>query len=127
MLDHIGVAVSNLERAKAFYSAALAPLDISITMETAATETGNDAIVGFGVRGEPFFWIGEGLTSSGSHIVFLALDRAAVDAFYRVAIAAGGRDNGAPGLRPRYHSTYYDAFVLDSDGHNIEALCHTAE
>ena len=127
MIDPIGLAVGNLERSKAFYSAALAPLDICITTEMAATEAGNDAVVGFGVRGEPFFWIDEGPTSSGRHIVFLAQDRAAVDAFYRAAIAAGGRDNGAPGLRPRYHSTYYGAFVLDPDGHNVEALCRAAE
>jgi catechol 2,3-dioxygenase-like lactoylglutathione lyase family enzyme len=82
-------------------------------------------ISGYGVRPKAFFWIGrhtEVLT--GTHIAFAAPDRSAVDAFYEAAIAAGGRDNGAPGLRPQYAPTYYGAFVLDPDGHNIEAVCY---
>lgn len=83
---------------------------------------------------KPTFWIGAGrapgpspVTPVGQHIAFLAPDRAAVDAFYAVAMAAGGRDNGPPGLRPHYHPAYYAAFVLDPDGHRIEAVCHRPE
>jgi catechol 2,3-dioxygenase-like lactoylglutathione lyase family enzyme len=127
MLDHIGLGVSDLARSKAFYSAALAPLDIGIMMEMTADQTGGHSTVGFGARGKSFFWIGEGHVAGGLHVAFAVQDRAAVDAFYRAAIAAGSRNNGAPGLRPHYHPNYYATFVLDPDGHNIEAVCHTAE
>ncbi|WP_029004715.1 VOC family protein [Azorhizobium doebereinerae] len=126
MLDHIGVAVSDFARAKAFYTAALAPLGIACAMEVSAAETGTVAHAGFGPGGKPVFWISPAPGAVGPvHVAFAAPDRDAVDAFHRAALAAGGRDNGAPGLRPHYHPSYYAAFVLDPDGHNIEAVCHS--
>lgn len=81
--------------------------------------------VGFGVAGKPFFWIGTGQTLGGRlHVAFAAADRTTVDAFHRAAVAAGGIDNGAPGIRAHCHPDYYGAFVLDPDGHNVEAVCH---
>ena len=126
MIDHIGMPVSDIARSTEFYLKALAPLGISIVMEVSAEQTGHGAAVGFGANFKPFFWIGEaeGLGGGHVHVAFAAPSRAAVDAFYRAAIAAGGKDNGKPGLRPHYHENYYGAFVLDFDGHNIEAVCH---
>jgi catechol 2,3-dioxygenase-like lactoylglutathione lyase family enzyme len=124
MFDHIGFSTANLPRLKAFYESALAPLGITCLMEVTAEMTGSDAFLGFG-RERPQFWIGTGSRHApGIHIAFAAPDRATVDAFYKAAIAAGGRDNGPPGLRPHYHPDYYGAFVLDPDGHNVEAVCH---
>jgi catechol 2,3-dioxygenase-like lactoylglutathione lyase family enzyme len=124
VIDHIGFSVSDYARAKAFYEKALAPLGYVLVMEVTAQETGAP-VAGFGRGGKPDFWIGdEGRLELPVHVAFLADDRPAVDAFYRAAIAAGGKDNGAPGLRPHYHPNYYGAFVLDPDGHNIEAVCH---
>jgi catechol 2,3-dioxygenase-like lactoylglutathione lyase family enzyme len=126
MLDHIGLAVSNLGKSRQFYLAALAPLSIGIVMEVAKEETGGYAGAGFGARNKPFFWIGTGSHLSGPlHVAFTAPTRAAVDAFYRAALSAGGRDNGAPGVRAHYHPDYYGAFVLDPDGNNVEAVCHS--
>lgn len=127
MIDHIGFPVSDYERAKAFYIKALAPLGYSLIMEVAQDQ--NDApAAGFGINGKPDFWIGgEGGLNKPVHIAITTNDRAAVDAFYKAALAAGARDNGAPGLRPHYHPNYYGAFVLDHDGHNIEAVCHAPE
>ena len=88
------------------------------------------ALLGFGVigSGKPDFWIGDAPVATGHlHLAFAAKDRAAVDAFYAAAIAAGARDNGAPGLRPHYHPNYYGAFVFDPDGLNVEAVCHMPE
>ncbi len=125
MLDHIGLAVADMERARAFYQAALKPLGVDVVMEVTADETGGAAHAGFGKDGQPFFWIGTGAKpTGGTHVAFAAGTRAEVDAFYRAALAVGGRDNGAPGLRPHYHRNYYGAFVLDPDGNNIEAVCH---
>ncbi|GAB4392179.1 MAG: VOC family protein [Kiloniellaceae bacterium] len=124
ILDHVGFAVSDLERSKAFYLKALAPLEIKPLMEVTAEQTGAGAHCGFG-REHPEFWIGTGEGLQGVlHVAFTAFDRATVDAFYEAALAAGGRDNGAPGVRPHYHEHYYGAFVLDPDGHNIEVVCH---
>lgn len=125
MLDHAGFPVSDYARSKAFYLQALAPLGYALVMEVQQHE--NDApAAGFGANGKPDLWIGgEGGLQRPIHIAIAAQDRAAVDAFYRAALAAGGKDNGAPGLRPHYHPNYYAAFVLDPDGHNIEAVCHT--
>jgi catechol 2,3-dioxygenase-like lactoylglutathione lyase family enzyme len=121
MIDHTGVAVSNFNRSKAFYAAALAPLDYTILIEF-------EQFAGFGVAPKPDFWIGVASPNVPPvHVAFRADSRAQVDAFYRAAIAAGGRDNGAPGLREHYHPNYYGAFVLDPDGHNIEAVCHTPQ
>jgi catechol 2,3-dioxygenase-like lactoylglutathione lyase family enzyme len=124
MIDHIGFSVSDYARAKAFYEKALAPLGYSLVMEVTAHETGQPA-AGFGRDGKPDFWIGgEGKLELPVHVAFATTDRPTVDAFHRAGMAAGGKDNGAPGLRPHYHANYYAAFVLDPDGHNIEAVCH---
>jgi catechol 2,3-dioxygenase-like lactoylglutathione lyase family enzyme len=128
MIDHIGFAVSNIEQAKTFYSHALRPLGIVVMTEVSAAETGGDAHAGFGKDDKAFFWIGGGVKpKGGTHVAFAANTRAEVDSFYRAALAAGGRDNGPPGLRPHYHPNYYGAFVLDPDGNNIEAACHRPE
>jgi catechol 2,3-dioxygenase-like lactoylglutathione lyase family enzyme len=125
MIDHIGVAVADMGRAKAFYMSALEPIGIGVLMEVSAEETGAEAHAGFGAKDKAFFWIGTGAKpKGGTHVAFAVGTRAEVDAFHRAAIAAGGRDNGAPGLRPEYHPDYYGAFVLDPDGNNVEAVCH---
>jgi catechol 2,3-dioxygenase-like lactoylglutathione lyase family enzyme len=126
MIDHVGFPVSDYARSKAFYTQALAPLGYTLIMEVGPqqTESGSSA-AGFGIDRKPDFWIGgEGGLNGVLHIAVVAKDRAAVDAFHRAALAAGGKDNGAPGLRPHYHANYYAAFVLDPDGHNVEAVCH---
>jgi len=128
MIDHIGFPVSDYPRTKAFYAKALAPLGYSLVMEVMQEERPGDRAAGFGANGKPDLWIGgEGALNKPVHIAIQAKDRATVDAFYKAALAAGGRDNGAPGLRARYHPNYYGAFVLDPDGHNIEAVCHASE
>jgi catechol 2,3-dioxygenase-like lactoylglutathione lyase family enzyme len=124
MLDHTGFPVSDYAQSKAFYLQALAPLGYALIIEVQQHENDHPA-AGFGANGKPDLWIGgEGGLQRPIHIAIAAQDRAAVDAFHRAAIAAGGKDNGAPGLRPHYHPNYYAAFVLDPDGHNIEAVCH---
>jgi len=127
ILDHVGFSVSDYAVSKAFYEKALAPLGIKVLMEVTQEMTGAASYCGFG-RNKPDFWIGDG-TPPGAplHVAFSAPARAVVDAFYKAAIAAGGRDNGAPGLRPQYHENYYGAFVFDPDGMNIEAVCHLPE
>ena len=128
MIDHTGVLVSDFARSKTFYSQALAPIGYALLMEVSAEETGGHASAGFGEAPKPDFWIGSGTPNVPPiHVAFSVANRATVDAFYRAALAAGGRDNGAPGLRPHYHPNYYGAFVLDPDGHNIEAVCHLPE
>ena len=126
MLDHIGFGVSDLARSKAFYEKALAPLGYRVVMQVTKAESGGAYEgVGFGDARKPYFWIGTGSALKGRlHVAFMAKDRAAVDAFHQAALAAGATDNGAPGLRPHYHPSYYGAFVLDPDGHNVEAVCH---
>ena len=126
MLDHIGYAVADIGRSKTFYRAALAPLSITLIVEVTAEQTGKDAHAGFGANGKPFFRVGTGARRAGPvHVAFTAASRAQVDAFHEAAIAAGGKDNGAPGIRSHYHPNYYGAFVLDPDGNNIEAVCHS--
>ena len=128
MIDHIGFPVSDYPRAKAFYLGALAPLGYSLVMEVTQEQNDGAAAAGFGANGKPDFWIGdEGGLNKPLHVAVVAKDRATVDAFYQAALAAGGRDNGAPGIRAHYHPNYYGAFVLDPDGHNIEAVCHAPE
>ena len=125
MLDHIGVPVRDLALSKAFYEKVLAPLGYGVVMELSPEVTGSTGFVGFGPPGKPQFWITTGGPMSGVlHVAFMAEDRAAVAAFHAAALAAGGRDNGGPGLRPHYHPTYFGAFVFDPDGHNVEAVCH---
>ena len=122
MIDHTGVNVSDIERSKRFYGQALAPLGYMLMADFAP------AAAGFGVPPKPDFWIAAGTPNAPHvHVAFAAANRALVDAFYHAALAAGGRDNGAPGLRLHYHPDYYGAFVLDPDGHNIEAVCHAPE
>ena len=129
MIDHIGVAVADAERSKRFYEQALAPLGITLIMSVSPemTEAGGTGH-GFGSDGKPYFWIGDNeRVGEGSHIAFTAETRAQVHQFYEAAIAAGGKDNGPPGIRAHYHPNYYAAFVHDPDGLNVEAVCHRAE
>ena len=125
MIDHTGIVSSDFKTSKAFYTATLAALGYRLLVELPAAVTGHTDVAGFGEPPKPDFWISQGTPNTPPvHIAFRAGSRADVDAFYAAAIAAGGRDNGAPGLRPHYHPDYYGAFVLDPDGHNIEAVCH---
>ena len=125
MIDHTGISVSDLTRSKAFYRAALKPLGYELLAEFPRQVTGTSDVAGFGVPPKPDFWIAQGAPNKPPlHIAFRVGERALVDAFYAAALAAGGRDNGPPGMRPHYHANYYGAFVLDFDGHNIEAVCH---
>lgn len=118
MLDHVTIKVADFRRAQAFYDAALAPLGVTRLMGD------GQGFGGYGADGRAYFWIGQGAQSGGTHVAFTVADRATVDAFHAAALAAGGTDNGAPGIRAHYDPTYYGAFVLDPDGHNIEAVCH---
>ncbi|UDF34185.1 UNVERIFIED_ORG: VOC family protein [Shinella sp. XGS7] len=125
MIDHTGLVISDFERSKRFYSEALAPIGYAKLAEFPASITGHTDVAGFGEPPKPDFWISRGTPNQPPiHIAFRVGSRALVEAFYQAAMAAGGRDNGAPGLRPHYHPHYYGAFVLDPDGHNIEAVCH---
>jgi catechol 2,3-dioxygenase-like lactoylglutathione lyase family enzyme len=121
MLDHVTIGISNLARAQEFYDRALKPLGIERLFADGETASG------YGVGQKAFFWIGtRDAVMTGTHVAFAAPDHPTVDAFHAAALAAGGRDNGAPGLRPHYDPGYYGAFVLDPDGHNIEAVCRHA-
>lgn len=125
MIDHTGVSVSDYVRSRDFYRLALAPIGYALLMEIPAAVTGHTDVAGFGEPPKPDFWISQGEPNRPAlHVAFRVSTRAQVDAFWQAALAAGGIDNGAPGLRPHYHSDYYGAFVLDPDGHNIEAVCH---
>jgi predicted lactoylglutathione lyase len=125
MIDHTGVAVSDFARSKAFYLAALAPIGYELLAEFAAAVTGSADVAGFGVAPKPDFWIaGSAPQRPPIHVAFRVETRSRVDAFHAAALRAGGKSNGEPGLRPHYHANYYGAFVLDFDGHNIEAVCH---
>ena len=127
MIDHMGFPVTHFARSKAFYTQALEPLGFRVVKEVNLSDDGEDGYAGFG-DDRPHFWIGTGKPLVGRlHVAFMAKNRAAVRAFYEAALAAGGKDNGAPGLRPHYHENYYGAFVLDPDGHNIEAVNHLPE
>lgn len=128
MIDHIGVVVSDFAASKAFYEASLGAIGYALIMELPASVTGHTDVAGFGEPPKPDFWISRGTPNVPPvHIAFRVASRAHVDAFYQAAMAAGGADNGAPGLRPHYHPDYYGAFVRDPDGHNIEAVCHEAQ
>ncbi len=124
MLDHVSLGVTDFARSQDFYDRALAPLGMKriFNFEGAA---------GYGEEQRPVFWIGTPLDpgrkvapGGGTHVAFAARDRKAVDAFHKAALGAGGKDDGKPGLRPIYHADYYGAFVLDPDGHKVEACCH---
>jgi catechol 2,3-dioxygenase-like lactoylglutathione lyase family enzyme len=120
VIDHVNIGVADVAASRAFYERALAPLGMRMVMEP------NPGVGGFGAD-FPFFWIasrGRG-PDSGVHVAFTAQDREMVGAFHEAALAAGGRDNGGPGVREIYHPSYYGAFVLDPDGNNVEAVCHS--
>ena len=122
VIDHVGWQVSDYDRSVKFYTAALKPLG---WLKLREFKWDGGKTVGYGTGGKPFLWISSGAkTSPHVHFAFGSESRAAVDAFYKAAMKAGGRDNGKPGLRPEYHEHYYAAFVRDPDGHNIEAVTH---
>lgn len=124
MFNHLGLTVSDLSRSRDFYLRALAPLGYGLVMSIGKEQTGGYEGSAFGPAHEPTLWIGTGDTvSSGLHVALNAKSREQVDAFHAAALAAGGRDNGAPGLRPHYSPDYYAAFVFDPDGNNLEAVC----
>ena len=125
MLDHIGLDVTDIARSRAFYERALAPLGYAVVQQI---EDDGATVVMFGVAGEIDFVIADkDRPGEANHIAFRAQNRDQVDAFHAAAVAAGGRDHGAPGPRPHYGSHYYAAFVFDPDGFNVEAVCHAAE
>ena len=127
MLDHIGLAVSDIQRSRAFYEAALKPLGYALVGEPMTNDIGGTVVM-FGIDGEPDFVIADReRPGEGNHVAFRASTRSEVDAFHAAALAAGGRDNGGPGLRDRYGPNYYAAFIYDPDGFNLEAVCHAAE
>lgn len=129
MIDHVGFAVADAERSRLFYTEALAPLELTliVTIKPSENPTGGTAH-GFGSEDNPFFWIGDNeRVGEGTHVAFEAANRAQVDAFHAAALAAGGQDNGAPGLRPHYGPNYYAAFIHDPDGINVEAVCNRPE
>ena len=124
MFDHVKFGVSDFAASKAFYLEALAPIGIEVVGEGVptygielSTKGGNTSLCLFQTEEKP----------AHLHIAFVASNRAQVDAFHRAALEAGGKDHGAPGLRPHYHANYYAAFVIDPDGHNIELVCHQPE
>jgi len=125
MIDHTGLQVSDPAKSRQFYERALAPLGYSVLMEVPPEFTGGRVVLGYGVAPKADFWMAQGQPNEPRiHIAFRAENHQQVEAFYRAALAAGGKDNGPPGPRPQYHPGYYGAFVLDPDGHNIEAVCH---
>jgi catechol 2,3-dioxygenase-like lactoylglutathione lyase family enzyme len=121
MLDHISLSVSDPDKAKGFYAKALAPLGYKLVSEY-------EGGFGVGLDGGSIVWAAQGPAQKPiAHLAFRAKDRKAVDAFYKAALAAGAKDNGKPGLRENYSPTYYAAFVLDPDGNNVEAVCHSTK
>lgn len=121
MFDHIGLGVSDYAASKEFFLRALQPLGVTAVME-------GDYGIGIGRNGMPSLWMHQSAEKQTPvHLAFTADNRKQVDEFYRAALAAGGKDNGPPGLRPDYHANYYAAFVLDPDGHNVEAVCQKPE
>ena len=129
MLDHIGIRTTQFAASNAFYQSVMAALGGGQKMQVPLEYTGGMHVLGFG-RDMPVFWLTEvdaAVNGSPQHIAFSARSRAEVDAFHKAALAAGGRDNGAPGLRPQYHPDYYGAFAFDPDGNNVEGVCHKPE
>ncbi|WP_341197145.1 VOC family protein [Hyphomonas chukchiensis] len=127
MIDHLSINVASFERSRDFYDRALGPIGAAMVMMK-PEEAGGPPSCGYGRGNKPSFWITQSSSPhSGLHIAFVADKRAGVDAFHRQALEAGGRDNGAPGLRAHYHPNYYAAFVFDPDGNNVEAVCHLPE
>lgn len=127
MIDHVTFGVSDFERSVAFYDRAFLPLGVTRLFDVPLEHSGGVKVTGYG-DDRPWFWLVQERATRGMlHIALQARDRASVDAFHAAALGAGGKDNGAPGPRPHYHEHYYAAFVLDPDGHNIEAVCHLPE
>ncbi len=127
-LDHVTLSVADLDKAKVFYSALLAPIGLDLVGEVTAAQTGTAAYVGFGVGRKGQLWLAEkGTQTPAAHICFRAPARGAVRAFHAAGLSNGGSDNGAPGIREEYHPAYYAAFVTDPEGHNIEAVCFEPE
>ena len=127
MIDHMGIRTLDIGRARRFYDSVFAALGGGMIFQVPIVHTNGRTVLGYG-RDRPQFWLNSGDTASeAQHVAFTARNRAEVVAFYTAAVAAGGRDNGAPGLRPLYHPDYFGAFVLDPDGNNIEAVCHSPE
>jgi catechol 2,3-dioxygenase-like lactoylglutathione lyase family enzyme len=121
VFDHLGIGATDVQSSRDFFLKALAPLGVAVCME-------GDYGVGMGCEGKPSLWLSAHYAKPAPmHIAFTATDRKAVDDFYAAAVAAGGKDNGPPGLRPHYHPDYYAAFVIGPDGHNVEAVCHNPE
>ncbi len=130
MIDHVTILVSEYRRSIKLYLQALKPLGYAMTMElddVTYPELPAAFFAGLGVGGKPDLWLRPSQVVSPTHVAFRADTRAAVDAFYREALAAGAKPNGEPGLREAYHPNYYGAFVLDFDGYNLEAVCHTPQ
>ncbi|HMI88130.1 MAG TPA: VOC family protein [Polyangiaceae bacterium] len=119
MIDHVQLKVKSFEKSRQFYARALEPLGYGVQYEDAASKS-----AGFGAKGATELWIGEGGPVAPVHIAFRAGDRSAVQKFHAAALTAGGKDNGAPGIRTDYSPTYYAAFVLDPDGNNVELVCN---
>ncbi|MER9138701.1 VOC family protein [Mesorhizobium sp. M0830] len=128
MIDHLGITVADFDASKAFYDKAMAPLGAALLYMVPLEYTGGAKVGGYG-RDRPVFWLSTGKDKprDRQHVAFTARSRAEVEAFHAAALAAGGKDNGGPGLRPHYHLDYYAAFVLDPDGNNVEAVCHATE
>lgn len=128
IINHIELPVAEAEGARRFYEAALAPLGLTLVISIDPARTAHGGVrYGFGKNGYPSLWIHQQTgTELPIHIAFTADDRPAVDAFHAAALANGGTDNGAPGIRERYHANYYAAYVLDPDSNNIEAVCQRA-
>lgn len=127
MIDHLTIVVSDYERSKTFYLAALKPLGYETVMELSREQIPQlpvDKTIGIGVGGKPDLWLKPAEDVTPTHVALRTKDRAVVDAFHAAALAAGATDNGAPGVRPHYHPSYYGAFVLDPDGYNLEVVCH---
>ena len=122
MIDHVSVYVSDVARARDFYTAALAPAGYQVLMQYPSAEAPH--AVGLGVGKKPDLWLVKGNPTMTQHVAIASATRSVVNAFHAAALAAGGKDNGGPGVRAQYHPAYYGAFVLDPDGHNLEVVCH---
>lgn len=130
MIDHMTLLVKSYDKSRDFYLAALGPLGYAVVMEITRDMIPDlpfERAGGFGVGGKPDLWLRPSEQVAPTHIAFSASSRALVDEFYKAALSAGGKDNGAPGLRPQYHPNYYGAFVFDPDGYNVEVVCHAPE